>query len=41
VPPAELGGDVLVDAFADILGWLDEMTEPDRARGLTGADPLP
>ena len=41
VPAAELGGDVLVDAFADILGWLDEMTEPDRARGLTGADPLP
>lgn len=23
VPPAELGGDVLIDAFADLIGWLD------------------
>jgi phosphoglycolate phosphatase len=39
VPAAELGGDVLIDDFTDILTWLD--AQDDGARGLTGADALP
>ena len=30
VPAAQLGGDVLIDAFADILGWLELPQRPDR-----------
>jgi phosphoglycolate phosphatase len=39
VPAAELGGDALIDEFADLLAWLD--ARADVARGLTGADALP
>jgi phosphoglycolate phosphatase len=33
VPAAELGGDLLIDAFADILTWLDGGATPARAPG--------
>jgi phosphoglycolate phosphatase len=36
VPAAELGGDALIDTFADVLTWLEA-----QAGGLTGADALP
>jgi phosphoglycolate phosphatase len=39
VPAAELGGDVLIDTFGEILTWLDAQTE--GASRLTGADAVP
>jgi phosphoglycolate phosphatase len=40
VPAADLGGDVLIDAFADLLTWI-EAQAGGAARGLTGAEALP
>jgi phosphoglycolate phosphatase len=39
IPAADLGGDALIDAFSDLLTWLDG--EAAGRRGLTGADALP